>query len=79
MIYMCNCAFKRSFSHEPVLNSTQLNRTPRSFFLLFSGWDLSHLYIYSTMALLKMHFCGVLLLGWQTEDINKEETKASLP
>ncbi len=25
MMYMCICAFKRSFSHEPVLNSTQLN------------------------------------------------------
>ncbi len=23
MMYMCICAFKRSFSHEPVLNSTQ--------------------------------------------------------
>ncbi len=25
MMYMCTCAFKHLFLHEPVLNSTQLN------------------------------------------------------
>ncbi len=33
MMYMCICAFKRSLSHEPVLNSTKLKLMAHYFFL----------------------------------------------